>query len=213
MKAMMLRLKRMIDLSAGIAGLAVLGVPLAAIAFAIKLDSRGPVFFRQERIGEDGKAFRIWKFRTMTDKSEHTGMGYSTGRADPRITRVGRLLRPISLDELPQIFNILKGEMSLVGPRPTLKYQVDQYTPRQRLRLAAKPGMTSLASVRGRNDLSWPERIELDVWYVDHWSLWLDLRVLVRTPWVALVSREGVYASSGANDDFAQPTAGGPAVP
>ncbi|HLF05339.1 MAG TPA: sugar transferase [Dehalococcoidia bacterium] len=210
MKAVTLRLKRTIDLAAGVAGLAVLALPLGIIAAAIKLDSRGPVFFRQERIGQDGKAFRIWKFRSMTDKSEHTGMGYATGRSDPRITRVGRVLRPFSLDELPQLFNIITGEMSLVGPRPTLKYQVDQYTPHQRRRLAAKPGMTSLASVRGRNDLPWAERIELDVWYVDHWSLWLDLKILVRTPWVALVSREGAYASSGANDDFVQPAPGGP---
>jgi lipopolysaccharide/colanic/teichoic acid biosynthesis glycosyltransferase len=209
----MLLLKRTMDLAAGVAGLAALALPLGIIAAAIKLDSRGPVFFRQDRMGQDGKAFRIWKFRSMTDKSEHTGMGYATGRADPRITRVGRVLRPFSLDELPQIFNILKGEMSLVGPRPTLKYQVDQYTPHQRRRLAAKPGMTSLASVRGRNDLPWAERIELDVWYVEHWSLWLDLKILARTPWVALVSREGVYASSGANDDFAQPAAGGPTAP
>jgi undecaprenyl phosphate N,N'-diacetylbacillosamine 1-phosphate transferase len=213
MTNVMLKLKRGIDLSAAVVGLAVLAAPLAVIAAAIKLDSRGPVFFRQERIGQDGQAFRIWKFRSMADRSEHTGMGYSTGAGDPRITRMGRVMRPISLDELPQILNILGGEMSLVGPRPTLKYQVEQYTPQQRRRLEAKPGMTSLASIKGRNNLTWPQRIELDVWYVDHWSLWLDLSILVRTPWVALVSREGAYAASGANDDFARPAAGGPTAP
>ncbi len=213
MKKAMPILKRVMDLSAAVAGLCFLAMPLAIIAAAIKLDSRGPVFFRQERIGQNGKPFRIWKFRSMADRSEHTGMGYATGAGDSRITRTGRIMRPTSLDELPQLFNILTGEMSLVGPRPTLRYQVEQYTPYHRRRLEAKPGMTSLASIKGRNNLSWPERIELDVWYVDHWSLWLDLSILVRTPWVALVSREGAYAASGVNDDYPRPSPEGPSVP
>jgi undecaprenyl phosphate N,N'-diacetylbacillosamine 1-phosphate transferase len=195
-------LKRLIDLVGSFLGLVLLALPFVLIALAIKLDSRGPVFFRQERIGKEGKPFRIWKFRSMVDGAERTGLGHTTGPSDKRITRVGRLMRQFSVDELPQLINVLKGEMSLIGPRPTLAYQVEQYTPRQRRRLELRPGVTSYASIKGRNDLSWTERIELDIWYVEHCSWWLDLGILLKTLWVAVVTRKGVYASSGVNDEF-----------
>lgn len=195
-------LKRLIDLVGSFLGLVVLALPFVLIAMAIKLDSRGPVFFRQERVGRDGKPFRIWKFRSMVDGAEHSGLGHTTGPSDRRITRVGRLMRQFSVDELPQLINVLKGEMSLIGPRPTLAYQVEQYTPRQLRRLELRPGVTSYASIKGRNDLSWLERIELDIWYVEHCSWWLDLGILLKTLWVAVVTRKGVYASSGVNDEF-----------
>jgi lipopolysaccharide/colanic/teichoic acid biosynthesis glycosyltransferase len=130
------------------------------------------------------------------------GLGVKTARDDDRITRTGRFLREFSLDELPQLFNVLTGEMSLIGPRPTLPYQVESYTPHQRKRLNMKPGITSLASVKGRNDLSWDDRIELDVVYVRDASLLLDFKIFLRTFWVAFVTRQGVYNSEGANDDF-----------
>jgi lipopolysaccharide/colanic/teichoic acid biosynthesis glycosyltransferase len=166
----------------------------ATIAVAIKLDSRGPVFFRQERVGLDGRPFEVLKLRTMIVDAHTQGAGYAVDKGDSRITRVGNLLRRTSLDELPQLWNVLRGEMSLVGPRPTLSYQVEQYTERQRRRLEVRPGLTGWAQVNGRASLSWPERIELDVWYVEHRSLALDLRILLRTASVLL--RPGVVYRS-----------------
>jgi lipopolysaccharide/colanic/teichoic acid biosynthesis glycosyltransferase len=154
---------------------------LGAIALAIKLDDRGRVLFRQERIGRHGRPFEIVKFRTLVDAPAHDPADYLISAADPRITRVGTFLRRWSLDELPQVWNVLHGEMSIVGPRPTLRYQIEQYDDFQRRRLEVPPGVTGWAQVRGRNDLPWPERIELDVWYVDHRSLRLDLLILVST--------------------------------
>ncbi len=151
------------------------------IAVAIKIDDRGPVFFRQERAGKDGRIFRIYKFRSMVVGAEHKGAGVFVEENDSRITRVGKFLRHTSFDELPQLINVLKGEMSLVGPRPTLPYQVERYDARQRKRLTVKPGITGWAQVNGRNFLSWPERIELDLWYVDNWSLRLDFYIFVKT--------------------------------
>jgi len=183
--------KRVFDVVVAGAALCVMSPLLAAIALWIKLDSRGPVLFRQVRAGRYGKPFTIFKFRTMVVDAEKSG--YYTAADDPRVTRAGRFLRATSLDELPQLFNILKGDMSIVGPRPTLLYQVEQYTARQRKRLDMRPGVTGWAQVNGRNALSWPERIELDVWYVEHWSMWLDVKILLRTPLVWLKG-EGVYA-------------------
>jgi lipopolysaccharide/colanic/teichoic acid biosynthesis glycosyltransferase len=186
-------------------GIALLSVPFVLIALAIKLDSRGPVFFRQERVGKDGKRFRVWKFRTMIAGAVNRGLGLNVAHDDSRITRVGRVLRNLGLDELPQLLNVLASEMSLVGPRPTLAYQVERYDTFQRRRLEVRPGITSLAVVSGRNALSWEDRIELDVWYIDHWSLWLDLRILAKTLWVVLVKREGLYGEGGVNDPFVEP--------
>jgi lipopolysaccharide/colanic/teichoic acid biosynthesis glycosyltransferase len=163
--------------------LLVLTAPFVALgALAVWIEDRGPMLFRQRRVGLRGSDFDLLKLRTMVTGAEHQGAGYAVDRDDPRITRVGRVLRRLSIDELPQFWNVLHGEMSIVGPRPTLRYQVEEYTPRQRRRLDVKPGITGWAQVNGRARLSWPERIELDVWYVEHQSFWLDLRILARTP-------------------------------
>ena len=199
------RVKRTGDLVIGLIGVALLAVPFAVIAIAIKLNSKGPTFFRQERVGKNGRPFRIWKFRTMVEGAVHQGLGYDVVKGDPRITRVGRVLRILGLDELPQLFNVLSGEMSLVGPRPTLGYQVKQYDETQRKRLLARPGITSLAVVSGRNALTWPERIKLDVWYVDHWSFWVDVKILFKTLWVVLVTRKGIYEDGDSNEPFERP--------
>lgn len=201
-KRVQLLVKRLLDIAVSAVGLAVLAAPFALIALAIKLDSRGPVFFRQERVGKDGKRFICWKFRTMIEGAINQGLGVTIARDDPRITRVGRFLRNWGLDELPQLINVLKGEMSLVGPRPTFPYQVALYNDFQKRRLEVKPGITGWALVNGRNRLPWEERIKLDVWYVDHWSLWLDVKILLKTLWVVLITREGLYGEGGINDDF-----------
>ncbi|MGQ9498492.1 MAG: sugar transferase [Desulfotomaculales bacterium] len=194
--------KRAIDIAVSLAGLALCTPLFLVVAVLIKLDSPGPVFFRQERIGKGGRPFYPFKFRTMVQDAERMGLRYNTAVDDPRITRVGRVLRNCGVDELPQLINVLKGEMSLVGPRPTLRYQVEKYDAFQRRRLEVKPGITGWALVNGRNRLSWEERIKLDVWYVDNWSLWLDVKILLKTLWVVLVTHEGVYGEGGVNDDF-----------
>lgn len=165
---------------------------LILLAITIKLNSRGPAFFRQERVGKDKRLFRIYKFRTMVHGMESKGLGLYTSASDPRITRVGSFLRKWSLDELPQIINVLKGDMSLVGPRPTVKSQVDKYTERQLRRLEVKPGITGLAQVSGRNNLKWDERIELDIKYIEEWSPSLELKILAAT-FSTVFSKEGVY--------------------
>ena len=163
-------------------GLAVASPALAVAAIAIKLEDRGPVLYRQERVGKDGTSFELLKLRTMVVGAETRGAGFAVDEGDPRITRAGRILRRLSMDELPQLGNVLRGDMSLIGPRPTLAYQVEQYSPRQRRRLEVKPGLTGWAQIHGRASLPWDERIELDVWYVEHRSPLLDLRILLRTP-------------------------------
>jgi undecaprenyl phosphate N,N'-diacetylbacillosamine 1-phosphate transferase len=174
-------LKRLLDFTVSLAGLICLLPLFILVAVAIKLDDRGPVFFRQERVGLEGRPFLIFKFRTMIVNAEKVGAGVFVEKNDARITRIGKFLRHTSLDELPQLINIFRGDMSLVGPRPTLSYQVEKYDDRQRRRLKAKPGVTGWAQVNGRSALTWPERIELDLWYIDNWSLYLDLKILVKT--------------------------------
>ena len=198
-------LKRLIDILLSFVGLVLLAVPFAIIALAIKLDSKGSVFFRQERVGKDGRSFKVWKFRTMVVGAVQQGLGYNVAKDDLRITRIGSVLRNWGLDELPQLINVFVGEMGLVGPRPTLRYQVEHYNDFQRRRLKMKPGITSLAVVSGRNALSWKKRIELDVWYVEHWSLWLDIKILFKTLWTVLVTHEGLYGEDGVNDPFVVP--------
>jgi lipopolysaccharide/colanic/teichoic acid biosynthesis glycosyltransferase len=155
---------------------------LALAALAAKLEDGGPILYRQTRVGKDGADFELLKLRTMVVGAESMGAGLSVNEGDPRITRTGRLLRKLSLDELPQLWNVVRGEMSVIGPRPTLRYQVEQYNDRQRHRLDVKPGITGWAQVNGRASLPWADRIELDVWYVEHRSPRLDLRILARTP-------------------------------
>ncbi len=163
-------------------GLALASPFLAASAFAIKLQDRGPVLYRQRRVGRSGVEFELLKLRTMVVGAEKQGAGWAVNRGDPRITGVGRVLRRLSLDELPQLWNVVRGEMSLIGPRPTLAYQVERYTDRQRRRLEVKPGITGWAQIHGRAALPWEDRIELDVWYVEHRSPRIDLKILLRTP-------------------------------
>jgi lipopolysaccharide/colanic/teichoic acid biosynthesis glycosyltransferase len=184
---------RTLDLA--IAGvLIVLTAPLLGLAaLAIKLESRGPVFYRQRRVGKDGRPFELLKLRTMVPGAESMGAGIYVLEGDPRITRTGRLLRRFSLDELPNLVNVLRGDLAIVGPRPTVQEQVDGYTERQRRRLEVKPGITGWAQINGRTSLPWPERIELDVWYVEHRSLRLDLRILARTARL-LATGHGLYS-------------------
>jgi lipopolysaccharide/colanic/teichoic acid biosynthesis glycosyltransferase len=169
----------------------VLSSPLLGIAaLAVKLEDGGRVLYRQTRVGKDGADFELLKLRTMVAGAETMGAGYAVDEGDWRITRTGRVLRKLSLDELPQLWNVIRGDMSVIGPRPTLRYQVERYTDRQRRRLEVKPGITGWAQVHGRAAVPWEERIELDVWYVEHRSPLLDLRILARTP-LALFS--GTY--------------------
>ncbi len=172
-------------------GLALASPPLLLAMVAIRLESRGPALFCQTRVGMDGVPFELYKLRTMEVGSDR-GPDVALAADDPRITRVGALLRRYSLDELPNLVNVLRGEMAIVGPRPTIQSQVDRYSDRQRRRLEVKPGLTGWAQVNGRVSLSWPERIELDVWYVEHRSLRLDLRILARTL-RQLVTGHGLY--------------------
>jgi len=171
-------------LDAAIAGTGlVLAAPvLAAAVVAIKLEDRGPVLYRQTRVGKDGEDFELLKLRTMVVGAERQGAGYAVNVGDARITKVGAFLRRTSLDELPQLLNVVRGDMSLIGPRPTLRYQVERYTERQRRRLEVKPGLTGWAQIHGRATLPWDERIELDIWYVENRSPLVDLKILLRTP-------------------------------
>ncbi len=186
-------MSRPLDLLASLVLLAVAAPVLGLAALAIRLESRGPVLYRQRRVGLHGRPFELWKLRTMVRGAETMGAGVYVLEGDPRITRVGRLLRRYSLDELPNLVNVVRGEMAIVGPRPTVAEQVNRYTERQLRRLEVKPGITGWAQVNGRTSLPWPERIELDVWYVEHRSLLLDLRILARTARM-LASGRGLYS-------------------
>jgi lipopolysaccharide/colanic/teichoic acid biosynthesis glycosyltransferase len=191
-------LKRAVDLAIALPMVIITAPMVALLALAIRLETPGDPIYRQTRVGKDGTLFEIYKLRTMVHGAEFTGAGLAIAAGDSRITRLGALLRRYSLDELPNLWNVLRGEMSIVGPRPTLKGQVDQYTERQRGRLAVKPGITGWAQINGRASLPWPERIELDLWYVEHRSLALDLRILARTA-VQVLRGHGIYkgASGG----------------
>jgi lipopolysaccharide/colanic/teichoic acid biosynthesis glycosyltransferase len=173
---------RTLDCTIAGLGLAVASPFLAAAALAIKLDDRGPVLYRQTRVGKDGRDFELLKLRTMVVGAEKVGAGYAVNRGDSRITRAGRVLRRLSIDELPQLWNVVRGEMSIIGPRPTLRYQVERYDERQLHRLDVNPGITGWAQIHGRAEIPWAERIELDLWYVRHHSPSVDLKILLRTP-------------------------------
>jgi lipopolysaccharide/colanic/teichoic acid biosynthesis glycosyltransferase len=173
---------RAADVAVAGAALAVTSPLLALAALAVKLEDGGPVLYRQTRVGRNGVDFELLKLRTMVVGAETIGAGLAVNEGDPRITRTGRVLRKLSLDELPQLWNVVRGEMSVIGPRPTLRYQVERYDDRQRRRLDVKPGITGWAQIHGRAALPWPERIELDVWYVEHRSPLVDLKILLRTP-------------------------------
>ena len=175
-------MNRAADVVVAGAGLALASPLLAIAAIAKKLEDGGPILYRQTRVGKDGRDFEVLKLRTMVVGAEGIGAGYAVDKGDRRITRVGRILRRTSIDELPQLWNILRGDMSVIGPRPTLRYQVERYDQHQRRRLDIRPGLTGWAQVNGRAELPWADRIELDVWYVDNRSPRVDLEILVRTP-------------------------------
>lgn len=176
--------KRLIDIVLSFIGIVVLALPMLIIALTIKLDSRGPAFFRQVRLGLNGKEFTILKFRSMCINAEAQGSGVYSGKGDARVTRVGKILRATSLDEIPQLINILRGDMSFIGPRPPLTYHpwpIEEYTPEQRRMFEVRPGITGWAQVNGRKTVEWHKRIALNVWYVDHVSFGLDVKILFMT--------------------------------
>jgi len=202
MKGFSLFLKRIFDIFISIVALVILSPLFLAVAILVKIDSAGDVFFLQERIGKNGKPFYPFKFRTMKKGAVNEGLGFTVSENDDRITKVGRFLRKYGIDEFPQLINVLKGEMSLVGPRPTLRYQVEKYNEFQKKRLRVKPGLAGWALIHGRNYLNWDERIKYDVWYVEHWSLWLDLKIILKTFYLIFIKQEGVYGKNGINDPF-----------
>lgn len=179
-------IKRLIDIILSFIGLVICIIPMLIIALAVKLDSKGPVIFKQKRIGYKGKVYEIWKFRSMCVGAEQKGSGVYSGKGDSRVTRVGNILRKTSLDELPQLVNVLTGKMSFVGPRPPLTYHpwpIEEYSEEQLRMFDVRPGITGWAQVNGRKGVEWNRRIELNVWYVDHVSLWLDIKILFLTVW------------------------------
>ena len=184
-------LKRVLDIVLALIGIAVAGIPMLLIALCVKLESPGPALFKQERLGKDGKVFKMYKFRSMCVGAEKGGV-YSDNK-DTRVTRVGRIIRATSLDELPQFFNVLFGHMSFIGPRPPLTYHpwpLDQYTDLQRRMFEVRPGITGWTQTHGRKDVEWHRRIELNVWYVDHVSLWLDIKILFLTVFKVLTAAD-----------------------
>ncbi|MCH8744252.1 MAG: sugar transferase [Chloroflexi bacterium] len=195
-------IERLLDIVSASLALVVLAIPFAAIALAIKLDSRGPVFYRQQRAGKDEKPFNMVKFRTMVDGAEHLGLGFEVAQNDSRITVVGALLRAWSVDEFPQLFNIVSGQMSLVGPRPARLDQIEMFTEDEKRRMLVKPGLTGWAQINGRNMLTWKERIQLDLWYVANESFGLNLKIMLKTPWVAFVAKSGQTGPEGVTRDY-----------
>lgn len=176
--------KRAFDIFFSLFGLILASIPMLIIAIAIKIDSKGPVIFKQERVGKNGKVFKILKFRSMCVGAEQTGSGVYSGKGDTRVTKVGNILRKTSLDEIPQLLSVLKGDMSFIGPRPPLTYHPwtwEKYTEEQKRMFEVRPGITGWAQINGRKDVEWNKRIRLNVWYVDHVSLWLDIKILFKT--------------------------------
>ena len=194
--------KRFLDVTASFLGLVLLSPLLLAVSILIKIDSRGPVIFRQKRIGRNGKVFEIYKFRSMCVGAEKTGSGVYSGKGDARVTRIGKILRATSIDELPQLLNILKGEMSFVGPRPPLTYhpwKYEEYTDFQKRMFEVRPGITGWAQVNGRKDVEWHIRIELNVWYVDHMSLLLDIKIMFMTAFKVLTNADNENSGATVN--------------
>lgn len=194
--------KRFLDVTASFLGLVLLSQLLLAVSILIKIDSRGPVIFRQKRIGRNGKVFEIYKFRSMCVGAEKTGSGVYSGKGDARVTRIGKILRATSIDELPQLLNILKGEMSFVGPRPPLTYhpwKYEEYTDFQKRMFEVRPGITGWAQVNGRKDVEWHKRIELNVWYVDHMSLLLDIKIMFMTAFKVLTNADNENSGATVN--------------
>jgi undecaprenyl phosphate N,N'-diacetylbacillosamine 1-phosphate transferase len=196
-RKLQLAIKRLLDIASAFFGLVIMTPLFALVALCISLDSPGSIFFKLRVAGRDGRAFDQWKFRTMMQNARDTAHRFETSAADPRITRVGRFLRRWSIDELPQLWNILRGEMSFVGPRPTFLEVAERYSSEQARRLQMRPGLTGLAQLQGRNLISWDRRITLDIAYIENFSLWLDAKILCRTI-PLLVKGTGVYGEGGA---------------
>ena len=192
-------LKRVLDIVIALLVIALLWPLALAIAALIRLESPGPVIFKQERIGKDEKVFKIWKFRSMYQNAEHTGSGVYSGKGDPRVTKIGRIIRATSIDELPQVWNLLIGEMSLIGPRPPLTYHpwsIEEYTEEQKKMFAVRPGITGWAQVHGRREVEWHERIRLNIWYVEHMSLRLDIQIFFLTIYKVLGNKNNSNVSA-----------------
>ena len=188
-------MKRVLDIFISLPVLIIGAIPMAIVALLIRLESPGPAIFRQERIGKDGKVFEFLKFRSMCVGAEHTGSGVYSGKNDARVTRLGRILRATSIDELPQLINILRGDMSLIGPRPPLTYHpwpYEEYTEQQKRMFEVRPGITGWAQINGRKGVEWHHRIELNVWYVDNVSFWLDVKIFFKTIGKVLCNSDNV---------------------
>lgn len=199
--------KRVIDWTIALLVLVVAAIPMAIVAVAVKLDSKGPVLFRQERLGKDGKVFNMLKFRSMCVGAEKTGSGVYSGKGDSRVTRVGRFIRATSLDELPQLFNVLHGDMSLIGPRPPLTYHpwpLEEYTAEQRHMFDVRPGFSGWAQVHGRKDVEWHHRIELNVWYVSHVRFSLDAKIFFLTIFKVLTNADNENTTETLQKDAAE---------
>lgn len=195
------KVKRLLDIVFSCILLVAGSLFLLFVAALVKIDSKGPVIFKQKRLGADGKVFSIYKFRTMVVNAEYQGSGVYSGAHDPRVTRIGKILRATSIDELPQLINILKGEMSFVGPRPALTYhpwRFEEYTDYQKKMFAVRPGITGWAQVNGRKEVEWPRRIELNIWYVEHMSFWVDLKILAKTVLKVLTNADNVNSTETA---------------
>jgi len=194
-------IKQIFDFFTALLVLIVLFPFFAIIALLIKLDSKGTVFFRQERVGKGGGIFRMFKFRTMVENAENMGLGREVSAEDPRITKIGKFLRRFGIDELPQVINVVLGQMSLVGPRAALPFQFEKYTEFEKKRALVKPGITNINILKGWNALPWKKRIEWDIWYIEHWSLLLDLKILIKTPFMVLFGK-GQYGKNGIVKDY-----------
>jgi len=197
-------IKRLLDLAFAITLLIVFSIPLMLVAIALKMEANGSVIFRQERAGLKGEVFTLYKLRSI--RIFQAGNGFS--QKEYEVTPVGRFIRKWRIDELPQLFNVLKGEMSIVGPRPTLRYQLERYSPEQWRRLDVKPGLTGWAQIHGDSAISWPERITMDLWYIDHWSVWLDIVIMVKTPFALFRIKDINTASKLPPDEISERSAG-----
>ena len=195
------KIKRLMDILISGIMLVVGAIPMLLVALLVKIDSKGPALFEQERLGVNGKVFKMYKFRSMIVNAEHQGSGVYSGKGDSRVTRMGKILRATSIDELPQLVNILKGEMSFIGPRPALTYhpwKYEEYTEEQKKMFAVRPGITGWAQVNGRKEVEWPRRIEMNVWYVEHMSFGLDMKILFKTVGKVFTNADNVNSTETA---------------
>ena len=200
-KTLYRKFKRLMDILLSGIMLIIGAIPMLLVAVLVKLDSKGPALFEQERLGVNGKVFKMYKFRSMIVNAEHQGSGVYSGKGDARVTRMGRILRATSIDELPQLVNILKGEMSFIGPRPALTYhpwKYEEYTEEQKKMFAVRPGITGWAQVNGRKEVEWPRRIEMNVWYVEHMSFGLDMKILFKTVGKVFTNADNVNSTETA---------------